>query len=124
MPAVQRNWNYYTYESMDGTTYNIRADVEWAAIAAHGLAVRTVGAPRFIGSKSQRPRGLIYRDATTGRTRTGPVGTSAALAATNLGDSQNFSVTGLAAPVAYVIVKQLSEKVPTSIVGPQLADHA
>lgn len=124
MPATQRNWNYYTYESDDGTTYNIRAAVEWAAVAAHGLAARTNGAPRFIASKSQTPRKFIYRDATTGRSASGPVGTSAAYTAATLGDDATIVVPGLATGVTYDLVKKVPEKVPTTIVGTQLVDHA
>jgi len=121
--AVQRNWNYYTYESDDGTTYNIRATVEWAAVGAHGLAARTSGAPRYIASKQQQPRKVIYQDATTGRTTSGPVGTAAAYAALDLGDTSSVIVPGNVSGVTYDLVKKVGERVPRSIVGPQLADH-
>lgn len=124
MPATQRNWNYYTYVSDDGTTYNIRAAVEWAAVAAHGLAARTNGAPRYIASKQQQPRRVIYRDSTTGRSTQGPIGTSAAYTAIALGDTEDFMVPGLATAVSYAAVKKVAERVPVTIVGPQLADHA
>jgi hypothetical protein len=125
VPAVQRNWDYYTYESDDGTTYNIRAAVEWAAVAAHGLAARTTGAPRYIASKQQQPRRVIYRDSTTGRSTQGPIGTAAALAAISLGDTASFNVPGLATTVSYAAVKKAPERVPTTILGaPGLADHA
>lgn len=124
MPAVQRNWNYYTYESDDGTTYNIRAAVEWAAVAAHGLAARTSGAPRLIASRQQRPRKVIYRDPTTFRSTSGPIGTAAAYAAIDLGDVVAFSVPGLTGTVNYEAVKKVPESVPTTIVGQPLLDHA
>lgn len=124
MPALDLNWDYYTYESDDGTTYNIRASVEWAAVAAHGLAARTNGAPRLIASRQQRPRQVIYRDATTGRSKSGPVGTAAAYAAIDIGDTAAFGVRGLAAAVTFTAVKKSGERVPTTIVGTQLVDHA
>lgn len=124
MPADQRNWNYYTYESDDGTTYNIRAAVEWAAIAAHGLAARTTGAPRYIASKQQSPRKVTYRDPTTFRSRTGPIGTATAYAGIDLGDVAAFHVPGLTATVDYEAAKKTPERVPTTLVGGQLADHA
>lgn len=124
MPATQQNFNYWTYVSDDGTTYNTRASTTWAATAAHGLAARTDGAPRFIASKSQTARKFIYRDPTTFRTVTGPVGTAEAYAAAALGDVVAFYVPGLATSVNYELVKKVPEKVPTTIVGRQDPDHA
>lgn len=124
MPAVQPNFNYFTYVSDDGTTYNIRASAEWAATAAHGLAARTSGAPRFIESAQQAPRKFIYRDPTTFRSRTGPVGTAAAYAAAAIGDVIAVPVQGLAGTVNYELVKKVGEKVPTTIVGRTNPDHA
>jgi hypothetical protein len=124
MPAIQPNFDYYTYVSDDGTTYNIRADVTWAAYASTGLSARTDGAPRYIKSKSQSPRHFIYRDATTFRTRSGPVGTAAAYAAASLGDTVSVAVQGEATAVTYDLVKKVPESVPTTIVGRQNPDHA
>jgi hypothetical protein len=124
MPAAQPNWNYFTYVSDDGTTYNIRAEAGWAGVAAHGLAARTNGAPRFMATKNKRPRRVIYRDATTFRTRSGPIGTAAGYGAIAEGDAQAFAIQGEAATVVYNVVKKVPEKVPTSTVGPQLVDHA
>lgn len=124
MPAVQQNFNYFTYVSDDGVTYNLRASTTWAATAAHGLAARTAGAPRLIASKSQSPRKFIYRDPTTFRTVQGPVGTAADYAAAALGDIVAFAVPGLTGTVSYELVKKVPEQVPTSIVGRQDLDHA
>ena len=124
MPAIQPNFNYFTYESDDGTSYNLRADVTWAAYASTGLAARTSGAPRYIKSKSQSPRMFIYRDATTFRTRSGPVGTATAYAAASLGDTISVAVQGEATAVTYDLVKKVPENVPTTIVGRQNPDHA
>lgn len=124
MPATQRNFDYFSYASDDGTTYNIRASVEWAANSATGLSARTSGAPRLIGSKTQRPRTFIYRDPTTFRITTGPVGTTTAYTAAALGDTVAVFVPGLATSVNYTLVKKVPERVPTSIVGRQDPDHA
>lgn len=124
MPAVQPNYDYFTYVSSDGTTYNLRAETGWAGVAAHGLAARTSGAPRFIASRQHSPRRFIYRDSTTFRTRSGPVGTSAAFDAAALGDTIAVSLPGLATTAAYTLVKKVPESVPTSIVGRQDPDHA
>lgn len=124
MPAIQRNYDYYTYVSDDGTTYNLRASVEWATTVSAGLAARTSGAPRFISSKSQKPRHAIFRDPTTFRTFSGPIGTQAAYAALTLGDTVDVSVPGLATAVSYECVKKVPESVPTTIAGRPLTDHA
>jgi hypothetical protein len=121
--AIQRNWNYYTYVSGDGTTYNIRAAVEWAAVAAHGLAAGVPANPRFMATGQKAPRKWRYRDATTGRTVQGPIGTSTAFDAGGLGDTQDFFVPGNVAAVTHALVKKVAEKIPTTIVGTQLADH-
>jgi len=124
LPAAQPNWNYFTYESDDGTDYNIRARVEWAAETEMGLAARVNGQPRYIASRQQQPRKAVYRDATTGRSRQGPVGTAAAYAALSIGATITVPVEGLATGVEYTLVKKIGEKVPTTVVGTQLPDHA
>lgn len=124
MPAVQPNWNYYTYVSDDGTTYNMRAREEWVAAGGTGLTTRTVGAPRYIASRSQSPRKFIYRDATTFRTFSGPVGTAAAYASATLGSTVSVAVQGESTLATYTLVKKVNERVPTSIVGRQDPDHA
>jgi len=124
LPATQPNWNYFTYESDDGTDYNIRARAEWATVTEHGLSARVNGQPRYIASAQQQPRKAIYRDTTTGRSYQGPVGTAAAYTALAIGDTITVPVQGLATAVTYTLVKKVGEKVPTTIVGTQLADHA
>lgn len=124
MPLPQRNFDYYTYESDDGTSYNIRADMDWAAVAAHGLAARANGQPRFIGSGLQRARTVRYVDLTTGRSVQGPVGTAAAYAALNIGDTHAFPVPGSATTVTYTLAAKRGEKVPGSVAQSHLPDHA
>lgn len=124
MPAPQRNWGYFTYSSADGTDYNIRADADWAAIAGHGLAARANGQPRYITTGSKKPRSATYTDLTTGRSRTGPIGTSAAFDALVLGATQDFPVPGEVAAVTYTLTRVTGEKVPGSVIATSLPDHA
>jgi len=125
MPAVQRNWDYYQYVSDDGTTYALRTSMEWAAEAGFALNALTGGEPRLIPSKTQQPRRAIYRDPTTFRTASGPVGTAAAYAALVIGsDTIDVSVPGLATSVTYTLVKKVAEKIPSTVSGRHDLDHA
>lgn len=124
MPAVQRNWGYFTYESGDGVSYNIRADAEWAAVSGHGLAARVSGQPRYIATGVRKPRRVTYTDLSTGRSRTGPVGTSAAFDALNVGDTQTFAIMSETAAVTYTLTSKTGEKVPGSVIATSLPDHA
>jgi hypothetical protein len=124
MPLDQKNFDYYTYESADGTSYNIRADEDWAAVAAHGLAARANGQPRYIASGRQQPRKAKYVDLTTGRSRSGPIGTSAAFDALVIGATQTFAVSGGGTAVSYTLVAVTGEKVPGSVAQSHVTDHA
>jgi hypothetical protein len=124
VPLDQKNFDYYSYESADGTTYNLRADEDWAAVAAHGLAARANGQPRYIASGRQRPRMAKYVDLTTGRSRSGPIGTSAAFDALVIGATQDFAVSGGGTPITYTLVAVTGEKVPGSVTQTHVADHA
>lgn len=124
MPLPQRNFDYFTYVSDDGTTYNIRAASEWGAIAAHGLAARANGQPRYITSGLRKPRRFKYVDLTTGRAVEGPVGTAAAYAAASIGDVQAFPVPGQVATVNYTLAAKIGERVPGSVAQTHLPDHA
>lgn len=124
MPADQLNFGYFTYESADGTSYNLRAGAEWAAISAHGLAARSSSQPRMIPSKQQRPRSAVYVDLTTGRTKSGPIGTAAAFTALAIGDTQDFHVPGETAAVTYTLARKVEEKVPGSVIQSSRPDHA
>lgn len=124
MPLPQRNFGYFTYVSDDGTSYNIKADAEWAGITGHGLAARANGQPRYIKSGLQRPRMVRYIDLTTGRSVTGPVGTSAAYTALTVGATQSFPVPGSTTPVVYTLAAKTGERVPGSVIQTSLPDHA
>lgn len=124
MPLNQPNFGYFTYESDEGLSYNIRAGAEWAAIGAHGLAARVTGQPRYTTNGSRHPRRVTYTDLTTGRTKTGPVGTAAAYAALSIGDVQGFPVYDLTTDVDYTLTSKTGEKIPGSVVQSSVADHA
>ena len=124
MPADQRNFGYFTYVSADGTSYNIRCDTQWAAIAAHGLAARVSGQPLFITTGRRKPRMATYVDETTGRKKRGPIGTDTAYNALNTGDTQNFHIEGETATVAYTLGAKSPERVPGSVIQSSLPDHA
>lgn len=120
----QRNFNFFTYESDDGNSYNLKADVVWAAIAGHGLAARVSGQPRFIETGAKKPRKVRYTDLTTGRSVTGPVGTAAAYAALAIGATQTFTIVGSATAVTYTLTSKTGERVPTDLNAHPLPDHA
>jgi hypothetical protein len=124
MPLVQPNFDYFTYESDDGTDYNIRASKEWGAITEHGLAARANGQPRYITSGARKPRHVVYKDLTTGRSKSGPVGTAAAYTALAIGDTHDFAVHDQTADVTYTLVAKVGEKAPGSVIQSFLADHA
>ena len=124
MPLVQPNFGYYSYVSDDGTTYNLKADVEWAAVTEHALDARANGQPRLIASGAQRPRTVVYQDLTTGRTKQGPVGTAAAFAAIDIGDTHSFAQPGSATAISMTVVRKVGEKVPGSVIQSSRADHA
>lgn len=124
MPATQRNFNYFSYASDDGTTYNLRADQDWGTNAVSGLTARGAHPAYGRATRRRHPRKFIYRDPTTFRTFSGPVGTATAYAAAALGDTVAIFVPGEVAAVNYELVKKVPEAVPSTIVGRQDADHA
>lgn len=124
MPLPQRNFGYFTYESDDGTSYNLKVDAAWAAVGAHGFAARANGQPRLIASGLQKPRMVRYVDLTTGRSVQGAIGTAAAYAALDIGDTHDFPVPGQVAAVTYTLAAKIGEKVPGSVIQTSLGDHA
>ena len=124
MPLVQPNFDYFTYESDDGLDYNIRASKEWGAVTEHGLAARANGQGRYITSGSRHPRKVIYKDLTTRRSHSGPIGTAAAYTAIEIGDTHDFAVPDQTADVTYTVVAKVPEKAPGSVIQSFLGDHA
>jgi len=125
VPAVQRNFNYFAYDSDDGFTYCMRADQDWGNAAASGGAACAGESAYGRATARRSPRKAIFRDPTTFRTVTEPVFTTAAFAALIVGTSTlAVSVPGLATTVTYTLVKKVGERVPSTVVGRQDADHA
>lgn len=124
MPLVQPNFSYFTYESDEGLSYNIRAGLEWGAITEHGLAARVTDQPRYTVSGSRKPRKATYVDLTTGRKKVGPIGTAAAYAALSIGDTHAFPVPDQTADVTYTLASKTPERVPGSVIQSAVADHA
>jgi hypothetical protein len=124
MPAVQRNFNYFSYVSDDGVTYNLRCDQDWGDNAASGLTARGNHPAYGRATRRRHPRYFLYRDPTTFRTFRGPVGTAAAYTAAAIGDTLALAVPGETGTVNYQLVKKIPEAIPSTIVGRQNPDHA
>lgn len=125
MPGVQKNFDYFSYDSDDGTSYCLRGDDDWGNAAASG-GTACAGEPAY-GRATQRraPRFAIFRDPTTFRTFRGVVYTPAAYSAlTPQVSTVNITYPGSATPQAYTLVKKVPEKIPSTVVGRQLIDHA
>jgi len=125
MAVAQLNYDYFAYESDDGTTYCKRSDDDWGNDAASGGAA-CAGAVAWGGDSRRRStRKAIFRDPTTFRTRTLPVFTAAAYAALTVGtDTLTVAIPGSATAATYTLVKKVPEKVPSTVVGRQDPDHA
>jgi hypothetical protein len=67
---------------------------------------------------------VTYVDLTTGRTKKGPIGTAAAFAALNEGDTHDFAIQSETAAVTYTLAAKTEEKIPGSVLRSFLADHA
>jgi len=125
MPLPQRNFEYYAYDSDDGTSYCLKADEFWGDAAGHGGSA-CAGEPAYGSSTTRRhPRKAIYQDPTTFRTISGPVFTPAAYAALTVGTSTlSVAVHGSATAVTYTLRKKVPEAVPSTVKGMSVLDHA
>jgi hypothetical protein len=123
--AVQKNFDYFAYDSDDGTTYCMRGDEDWGNAAASGGAA-CAGEPAYGRATTRRaPRYAIFRDPGTFRTFRGVVYTPAAYAALTVGTStRSISVPGNVAAVTYTLVKKVAERIPSTVVGRQNTDTA
>lgn len=121
MPTTSaRNFNYFSYVSDDGNTYNMRGDQLWGNAAASGGTA--AGAHPAYGRQSRRrhPRKVTFRDALSFRTFTATVYTAAAYAALSIGSSTSTRfLPGAATGVVFTLVAKQPEKIPTSVVGRQ-----
>lgn len=125
MAVAQRNFDYFAYESDDGTTYCLRGDEDWGNAAASGGSA-CAGEPAYGPASPRRsPRYALFRDPTTFRTFKSPVYTPDAYAALTVGTSTfNQAIPGSASAQAYTLVKKIPEQIPSTVVGRQLGDHA
>lgn len=113
-----RNFNYFSYVSDDGTTYNLKGDAVWGAAAASGGAA--AGAHPAYGRASRRraPRKAIFRDPTSFRTFTGTIYTAAAFTAINIGSTTvTRQLPGASTGVVFTCIKKIAEKIPTTVIG-------
>jgi hypothetical protein len=121
--ATQKNFDYFAYDSDDGTSYCMRGDEDWGGAAASG-GTACAGEPAYGRATTRRsPRYAIYRDPATFRTFRGVVYTSAAYAALTVGTSTRaINVPGNVAAVTYTLVKKVPERIPSTVVGRQNTD--
>ena len=126
MPADQRNFDYSRYASDDGTNYALKADAAWIAGTALSGSASAAGLVAYgRATKRRAPRKLIFRDPTTFRTVTEPAFTTAAYDAAIVGTTTySVHVPGLTATVSYTLVKKQPERIPSTVIGRQDADHA
>jgi hypothetical protein len=121
--ATQKNFDYFAYDSDDGTSYCMRGDEDWGGAAASG-GTACAGEPAYGRATTRRsPRYAIYRDPATFRTFRGVVYTPAAYAALTVGTSTRaINVPGNVAAVTYTLVKKVPERIPSTVVGRQNTD--
>jgi hypothetical protein len=115
-----RNFNYFSYASDDGTTYNLKGDAVWGAAGASGGTA--AGAHPAYGRASRRraPRKAIFRDPGSFRTFTGTVYTSTAYNALSIGSSTvSRQLPGAQTAVTFTLIKKVAEKIPTTVIGRQ-----
>jgi hypothetical protein len=124
MTASQKNFSLFTYADDNAQSWNLRGEEEEVRNAVDGSAAAG-GHPPFIPSRRHQPRRIIYRDATTLRTKTCIFYTAAAYAAITVGTSTlSFFIEGEVAAVVYTANKKIPEKNPSATAGGNLADHA
>lgn len=123
MPATQANRQWFRYVDDAGRNWAIQADQDWGLNAASGLAAFNAADPPF-GPQSRRHhvRKAIYRDATTFRSRSLPVGTAAASAA--LPATLAVVIPGETAAVTYALAGRVPEKLLIPAASRNLSDHA
>lgn len=125
MAADQLNFDLFTYVDNDGVSWNKRGE--------SNTIINTVDGSSAFGdhpawgreTPRHRTRKVIYRDATTFRTKTVIFYTAAAFAAVALGsDVVALHVPGNTATVDYTAYRKLDEKQPSVGASRKLTDHA
>jgi hypothetical protein len=124
MPAVQKNFQYFTYTDDNGAAWNKLGWLDSAVNAVDGSTALTAGARVFPHStRRYHPRQVVWRDPTTFRTVRTTIYTSAAFAAITSATTLAVNVPGLATTVPYTAKLKIAEKQPLAASTRQLADH-
>lgn len=125
MAADQLNFDLFTYTDNSGVAWNKRGESNTIINTVDGSSA--FGTHPAWGRETPRHsvRKIIYRDATTFRTKTVIFYTAAAQAAVAIGtDVIALHVPGNTATVNYTAYKAVPEKRPAIGAARQLADHA
>lgn len=109
MARDQINFENYLYVDDNGDSWTKRGAMNGPAAAVDGHAAST-NDPRWINSKTQQTRHIIYVDSTTGRKVFPIFYTAAAFAAVAIGDVIAVPVSGLATTVNFAADKKVAEK--------------
>lgn len=125
MPASQKNFDLFTYTDNGGQDWNKRGEEDAVRNAVDGSTIFGANPAWGRETRRHRTRKIIYRDATTFRTKTVIFYTAAADAAITLGtDTLSFPVEGLATAVVYTAFQRVDEKLGSVGAARNLADHA
>jgi hypothetical protein len=87
--AENLRFGWFRYTADDGSFWAVRADKEWGALAASGLAAFNAADPAWPSSKRYRRRKCLLNDPVTGITTSrtiGTVGATAGVAGTAITD--------------------------------------
>lgn len=118
--TTERNFNYFTYASDDGRSYNVKGDQAWGGAAASGGTAAGANAVYGRQTRRRRLRKVIFRDPNSFRTITLTVYTAAAYNAINVGATTiTRALKGASTGVVFTAVKKIPELIPTSTVGRQ-----
>jgi len=121
--ANEPNRQWFRYISDGGVNFGIVADQDWGVTGASGLTTFNSADPAWGPQSTQhRTRKAVYRDPSTFRTVTHPVGTAAAFAA--LPATISVPLPGSVTAQTYNLARRIPEKM--RIPGPSrnLPDRA
>lgn len=125
MTADQLNYDLFTYVDNNAVSWNKRGESNTIINTVDGSAAFGTHPAWGRETPRHRTRKIIYRDASTFRTKTVIFYTAAAQAAVALGtDTLALHVPGETATVNYTAYKKIDEKSPAVGAARQLADHA
>src|SRR3569623_964853 len=102
MPLPQKNFGYAVYESDDGNSYALKADLAWIGTSGSGATAVTTEPGYGAKSRNRQPRMVTFRDPSTSRIVRYPVFTAAAFAALQATPiTYSVPVVGSATAVTY-----------------------